>query len=310
MQVIRGASELKPGTKKVCLAIGFFDGVHLGHQQIIRHTVTDAELHEAVAVVITFDRHPKTIVAPERVPRLIYSLDQKLRALSSAGADTTLLIHFSKEFSLQTGEQFIRGLNADFGQIQSICVGSSFTFGHKRSGNIALLQDLGRELNFAVHGLAALALDGQIVSSTRIREAIVAGKLDLATQMLGRPYSLAGKVTRGDQLGSKLGFPTANLDCAGRVMPPGGVYAAHTLVDGRTFRVVLNIGVRPTIASPAPQLRVEGHLLDFSGNLYDRELEFTFVEKLRDERKFPSLEALKAQIVADVTRANQLFGQT
>ena len=309
MQIIRSTKELQPAPKRVCLAIGFFDGVHLGHQQIIRQTVADAELHEAAAVVITFDRHPKTIVAPDRVPALVYSLNQKLKAIASVGPDATLLIHFNQEFSLQSGEEFIRTLHRDFGHIQSICVGSSFTFGHKRSGNVPLLQDLGRELKFTVHGLAALALDGYVVSSTRIRDAITAGKLDLVAEMLGRPYSLAGEVMKGDQLGSKLGFPTANLDCAGRVMPPVGVYTAHTHVDGRTFRVVLNIGVRPTIASSAPRLRVEAHLLDFAGDLYGRELELTFVQKLRDELKFPSLDALKRQITADVARANQLFDE-
>lgn len=307
MQVIRAAHELTPGPKKVCLAIGFFDGVHLGHQQIIRQTVADAELHEALAIVITFDRHPKTIVAPDRVPPLIYSLDQRLRAIASTGADTTLLIHFDKGFSLQTGEEFIRHLQADFPHIQSICVGSSFTFGHKRSGNVALLQKFGQELKFSVHGLAAVSLDGEVVSSTRIREAIQRGQLDLASQMLGRPYALAGKVAKGEQLGHKLGFPTANLDCIGRVLPPKGVYAAHTVVSGRTYRVVLNIGVRPTVAATTAQVRVEAHLLDFNGDLYGQDLELTFVEKLREEQKFPSLDALKAQISADIARANKLF---
>ena len=309
MQVIRTAHELTPGPKKVCLAIGFFDGVHLGHQQIIRQTVADAELHEALAIVITFDRHPKTIVAPDRVPPLIYSLEQRLRAIAGTGADTTLLIHFDKKFSLHTGEEFIRGLQREFGHIQSICVGSNFTFGHKRSGSVALLQTLGQELKFTVHGLAAVALDGQVVSSTRIREAIHAGQLDMASQMLGRPYALAGKIIKGEQLGHRLGFPTANLSSTGRVLPPNGVYAAHTVVSGRTYRVVLNIGIRPTIASAAPELRVEAHLLNFSGDLYGQELELTFVDKLREEQKFPSLDALKAQISTDIARANELFDE-
>ena len=243
------------------MAIGFFDGVHLGHQQIIRQTIADARQHEAVALVITFDCHPNTVVAPNRVPPLIYSLPQKLRAIESLGGDALLLIHFDKPFSEQTGEAFIRGLARDLGHIQSLCVGSSFTFGHKRSGNVALLRTLGAELKFAVHGLAAVSLDGKAVSSTRIREAIRAGELDAASQMLGRAYSLAGRVVRGDQLGRQLGFPTANLDVTGLMLPPNGVYAVHASVARKSFRAVLNIGHRPTVGQPAPQLRVEVHLL-------------------------------------------------
>ena len=185
MKIIHAANELKPASRKVCLAIGFFDGVHLGHQQIIRQTIADARQHDAIALVLTFDRHPNTVVAPDRVPPLIYSLPQKLRAIESLGADTLLLIHFDKAFSRQTGEEFVRGLARDVGQIQSLCVGADFVFGHKRSGNVALLKKLGGEIGFTVHGLAAVSLDGRIVSSTRIREAHSRGRLDAASQMLG-----------------------------------------------------------------------------------------------------------------------------
>lgn len=306
MNIIHAARELTPG--KVCLAIGVFDGVHLGHQQVIRQTVADAEQHEACAVAVTFDRHPNTVVAPDHVPPLIYSLPQKLRAIAALGADSTLLIHFDKAFSRQSGEQFIRGLATDFGRIDSICVGSNFNFGYQRSGNVALLKTLGREMNFGVHGLASVSLDGQVVSSTRIREAIRDGQLDVASQMLGRGYALAGEVIRGDRLGQQLGFPTANLDVAGRVLPPQGVYAVHTYVQGKAQRAVLNIGSRPTLDAPTPQLRVEAHLLDFQGDLYDQELEITFVERLRDEQKFPSIAALREQIGRDIAAARALFG--
>ena len=192
MKIIHAASELQPKGRKVCLAIGFFDGVHLGHQQIIRQTISDARQHEALALAVTFDRHPSTVVAPNRVPPLIYSLPQKLRVIGSLGVDALLLIHFDRPFSEQTGEAFIRGLARDLGQIQSLCVGNAFTFGHKRGGNVALLKTLGAELHFTVHGMAAVSLDGKVVSSTRIRETIKAGDLDAASQMLGRAYSLAG----------------------------------------------------------------------------------------------------------------------
>ena len=224
MNVIHSTNELGNGSRKTCLAIGVFDGVHLGHQQIIRQTVADARQHGAIALVITFDRHPSTVVAPERVPPLIHSLPQKLGAIESLGVDSLLLINFDRAFSEQTGEAFIRGLARDLGKIQSVSVGADFVFGHRRSGNVALLEKLGHELGFTVHGLAAVSLDNQIVSSTRIREAIRSGNLDAASQMLGRPYAISGRVIAGDGVGRKLGFPTANLDAAGLVLPPNGVY--------------------------------------------------------------------------------------
>lgn len=332
MKLLRAATELAPGNQKVCLAIGVFDGVHLGHQQIIRQTVNDARQHEAASVVITFDQHPNVIVAPDKIPQLIYSRPQKLRAIESLGANALLEIPFNQPFSQQTGEQFIRCLARAFGRIQSVCVGADFVFGHQRSGNVALLKQLGTELGFQVHGLAAVSLDSETVSSTRIREAIRAGDFDAASQMLGRAYSLAGTVVRGEQLGHKLGFPTANLDTPGLLLPPNGVYAAHVTrrtglapvltvespapaePDNETrlavcpaHRAVLNIGVRPTMNQPTPQPRVEVHLLDFNGELYGQELEITFAGRLRNEHKFSSLDELKAQIVRDIAAAQARF---
>lgn len=307
MHVLTAATELHAHPRKVCVAIGVFDGVHLGHQQVIRQTLADARQHEGVPVVITFDRHPNTVVAPDRVPPMLYSLPQKLRALESLGVANTLLIHFDRAFSQQTGEQFIRELARDFGHLHSVCVGAEFTFGHKRSGNVALLKQLGAELKFTVHGLAALALDGEPVSSTRIREAVRTGDLDAASQMLGREYSIAGTVVRGDQLGRKLGFPTANLDVTSLVLPPNGVYAVHARLRGNEHRGALNLGLRPTLASPTPRLQCEVHLLDFAEEIYGEELELTFVAKLRDEQKFPNVEALKAQITHDLATARALF---
>ena len=306
MKIIHAANELKAEGKKVCLAIGFFDGVHLGHQQIIRQTISDARQHDAIAVVLTFDRHPNSIVAPDKVPPLIYSLPQKLRAIESLGADALLLIQFDKKFSEQTGEQFIRSLTRDFGKIHSICVGADFVFGHKRSGDVALLKKLGNEIDFQVHGLAAVSLDGQIVSSTRIRETIRAGDFDAASQMLGRTYTISGLVVEGDKLGHKLGFPTANLDATNLILPPNGVYSGCTKLKGQFYRVALNIGLRPTVASAKPQLRVEAHLLDFDGKLYGEDLEIEIGEKLRDERKFNSPNELREQISKDVSEVRKL----
>ncbi len=312
MKTIQAAAELKSSGRRVCLAIGFFDGVHLGHQQIIRQTISDARRHEALALVVTFDHHPNTIVAPDRVPPLIYSLPQKLRTAESLGVDHLLLLHFDQAFSEQSGESFIHGLARDLGAIQTICVGANFVFGHQRSGNVALLKKLGAELHFGVHGLAAVSLGGKAVSSTRIRETIIAGHLDAASQMLGRAYSISGKVVRGDGMGRKFGFPTANLDVSGLVLPPNGVYAVHAETSGEPadktrHRGVLNIGYRPTLGNPAPRLQVEVHLPDFNGDLYDRELEITFVDKLRAEKKFASLDELRAQIGRDIVDSQTRF---
>jgi len=307
MQILSAGAEMGPRPRKLCVAIGFFDGVHLGHQQIIRQTIADARQYEGQSLVVTFDRHPNTVVAPARVPPLIYSLPQKLRAIEALGADLLWLIPFDQAFSEQTGEEFVRRLAREFGHVRSVCVGANFVFGRKRTGNVELLRKLGAELKFAVHGLAAVALDGKAVSSTRIRESILAGDLDAASQRLGRAYSLAGTVVRGDGLGAQLGFPTANLEVAGRALPPRGVYAVHAEAAERRWRAVLNLGLRPTLGQSHPQLRVEAHLIDFHGDLYGQELEVVFVEKLREEQKFESLAALRDQIARDLLDAQMRF---
>jgi riboflavin kinase/FMN adenylyltransferase len=307
MRMFRSATELEAAQGRWCVAIGFFDGVHLGHQQVIRQTLADARQHEAAALVITFDRHPNAVVAPDRVPPLIYSLPQKVRTIERLGPDALLLIHFDEAFSRQPAEVFVRSIAPNPSRVQSLCVGADFVFGYKRGGDVQLLKQLGGELGFTVHGIAAVSLDGKAVSSTRIREAITNGDLDAASQMLGRGYSIAGIVARGDQLGKKLGFPTANLDVAGLILPPRGVYAVHARHGQLEHRAVANIGIRPTINDARPQIRVEAHLLDFSGDLYGQEIELTFAQKLRDEQKFDSLQELQSQIARDVEKARMMF---
>ncbi len=307
MQLIRHADDLRPAGRKVSVGIGMFDGVHLGHQQVLKQTIFDARQHKGLSLAITFDRHPSSVVAPQKAPRLIYSLPQKLREMEALGVDAILLIEFTTAFSQQAGESFVRDLAARLGQIYSVCVGNNFTFGHKRSGNVDLLKRLGGELNFQVHGLAAVSLGGQIVSSTRIRERIVAGDLDGAGQMLGRSYSISGSVIRGDQLGRKLGVPTANLDISGLVLPPSGVYAVQAGIDGEFHPAVANLGTRPTVNHDASDLRFEVHLLDFDCELYDKEMEVCFTQFLRPEMRFSGLEELKARIAADIEAAREIF---
>ena len=330
MNIIHATTELEAGSRPVCLAIGVFDGVHLGHQQVIRQAVGDAAQHEGLSVVITFDRHPAAVLAPARVPPLIYPLAKKLRAIAALGPDTACVIHFDRAFSQRTGEEFVRGLARDCRKIQSLSVGRGFIFGRGRSGDVALLRALGKELNFAVHALAEVSLDGRPVSSTRVRAAVRAGRFAQAAEMLGRPYMLCGRVIRGSGVGRQIGVPTANLDPAGLLLPPSGVYAARAFVGRRSHPAAVNIGCRPTLDSAAPlaqlegqgrrrgsaalpasgagQIQVEAHLLDFAGDIYGEEVELAFLKKLRNEQKFPSLAALREQIQRDIARVRELSG--
>ena len=307
MQLVRTAKEIRNAGKKICAAIGFFDGVHLGHQQIIRQTIDDARQQDGLSVAITFDRHPSSIVAPDRIPPLIYTTSQRLHTIEELGVDAILILTFDRELSTIPGDAFVRQLASDLGRLVSISVGRNFCFGNKRSGNVSLLEQLGKALAFQVHGHASVALGGKTVSSTRIREAIAAGHLDLAAQMLGRSYSIRSKVLRGDQLGAKIGYPTANLQIDGLCLPPNGVYAAKIFAAGKSWRGVMNIGRRPTLGLESPPLRLEVNLFDFAGDLYEQEIEVTFGRKLREEKKFESLDALKAQIAADAQQARDWF---
>ena len=256
---------------------------------------------------MTFDRHPATVIAPGRAPALLQTRAQRLRTIESQGIDAALLIKFDKAFGRKPGAEFVQELADGFGTIHSICVGVNFAFGHKRDGNVDLLRTLGQALGFHVHGLRAVSLDGQAVSSTRIRDAVRDGRLDDAGQMLGRTFAIEGTVIEGERQGRERGFPTANLDTDGLVLPPNGVYAVHARLGQKTHRAVLNIGLRPTLASLEPALQVEAHLLDFNGELYGEAMEIELVERLRDEQRFGSTDELATQISRDIERARTLF---
>jgi riboflavin kinase/FMN adenylyltransferase len=306
MKVIQATTELNAGGRPVCAAIGVFDGIHLGHQRVLQQTMSDAARFQAISVVVTFDRHPNAIVAPGNVPALIYPLARKLEVLASLGMDTACVIRFDKAFSQIPGGQFVRDLARNFGTIQSVCVGADFMFGCRRSGNVALLKEIGGQLGFAVQAVPDVDLGGQPVSSTRIRDAVRDGDFALAGQMLGRSYSLCGPVIQGRQLGRQFGFPTANIGVAGILVPPAGVYAAEARVGAERRRAAVNIGRRPTIQSGDPQIHVEAYLLDFNRDLVGQDLELIFLKKLREEKKFPSTEALRAQIAQDITQTRSL----
>jgi riboflavin kinase/FMN adenylyltransferase len=305
MKVISADGPWRLDGRKVCAAIGVFDGVHLGHQRILRQISDDARACGGLAAVVTFDRHPNEVVAPRRTPSLLYQYSKKMRVLESLGLDLARVIHFDKALSQLSAEEFIRKLVAEAGRLESVCVGEGFTFGCRRHGNVALLRELGATVGFALHAAPPIMLDGEAVSSTRVRQAVSSGDFALAARLLGRPYELSAVVLRGAQLGRKLGFPTANLAVAGLVTPPNGVYAADAQIDGVQRRAAVNIGLRPTLGA-ASGLAVEAHLLDFEGDLYGAELELVFLRKLREEQKFPSLETLREQVERDIAQARKL----
>ena len=285
------------------LAIGVFDGVHLGHRAVLERTLDDARRGGGTAVAVTFDPHPIRVLRPDHAPRLLTSTPHKIRLIRALGVGHLLIVPFDLGFAATPPEEFIRALAAAAHPLREVCVGHAWSFGKDRVGNLALLQTLGDQLGFAEVGVQAVEIDGQIVSSTLIRRAVECGDLAKAARLLGREYTVLGTVVEGAHLGSQLGFPTANLSAHNEQFPPDGVYAVTVRRDAQVLRGVANIGVRPTVAHAGGERLLEVHLFDFDGDLYGTDLEVTFHRFLRPEQKFAGLEALKAQIARDVTAA-------
>lgn len=307
MVVVRHAHELSRRPRGWCFALGMFDGMHLGHQHVIRSALLDAAAHGAAAAAITFDPHPLTVLRPDRAPLLLQPLSARLKAMESMGVDAALVLEFNAAFSQLTGEGFIEQLAHESGRIRSISVGNGFQFGHARSGDVPVLKALGERLGFDTNTCAAVSIGDSRVSSSRVRQCLRAGQLKEVAELLGRPYSVWGTVRPGDQLGRRIGVPTANLDVRGLELPPHGVYAVRVTRGSEVHPGVLNLGVRPTIAA-AGELRFEVHLLEFEGDLLGSNLEVRFVARLRDERRFPDLDSLIHQIREDITTAGTLLG--
>lgn len=300
MRILTDAEPLGSGAPPVHLAMGVFDGVHLGHQMVIRQSLADAEATGGTPVVVTFDRHPAAVVDPESAPALVQPLWRRLEAIAETGVDTVLVFTFDEAFSRQPAEAFVKRLVQGFGKLASVSVGEGFVFGHRRSGNVALLERLGKGAGFGVYGIPPLRLGGKVVSSSQVRELVSTGDFSGASFLLGRPYDLAGEVVAGDRKGTQIGFPTANLAVKGIVLPPPGVYAAVARMGNTRKAAAVNIGVRPTVGGSSGDLRVEAHLLDFEGDLYGERLCLEFRGRIRGEERFGSLEQLAAQIERDV----------
>ncbi len=288
------------------LALGVFDGVHVGHQAVIARAVQAAARDGGLAGLLTFDPHPIRVIAPSKAPtNLLETLDHKARVVGDLGVQLFIPLHFDMELAKMEASEFIAQLTA--APVRTIAVGEDWRFGHHRSGDVTFLEQEAARRGFKLEAVPPVMHDGDRISSTRIRQAIRDGNLDAADQMLGRPYTVNGTVVEGRKLGRTIGFPTANLNTGEAQLPPDGVWAVRALLpDGRLLAGVANLGMRPTIGGTARSLEV--HLFDFSGDLYGESLEIRFVRHLRPEIKFPSLDELCLQIQRDAQAARELFG--
>ncbi len=309
MQILRSIDELGRIPGPLFLAIGVFDGVHLGHQAVIRRALEDARAGGGNAAVVTFDPHPVRVLRPESAPRLLTSARHKEILLKELGVRHLLVVSFDESFAQTPPETFVRQLHEAADGLREICVGHTWSFGKGRAGNLELLRKLGDQLGFDEVGVPVVEAGGQIVSSTQIRAAVEAGALENAARLLGRPFSLLGTVSPGDQRGRTIGYPTANLRAHNEQFPPNGVYAVRARLVGEEDRRpgVLNIGTRPTVHGESTERVPELHLFDFEGDLYGADVEVFFERFLREEQRFASVDALKAQIGLDAAQARKLL---
>lgn len=305
MKIFHGtenANILRP----TVLTLGVFDGLHLGHQKIMETVVERAKATGAHATAITFDPHPRAVLHPETAPPLLQTLDQRLANFEVLGIEQVIVIPFTKEFASNPADDFLRNIVHDRLQAKEVYLGKGFAFGKDRGGNIEMLRKLSSELGFFADEVGEVRLRGMRISSSKIRELLAAGRVNLTRRMLGRPYGVEGVIIRGNRRGHTIGFPTANLKPHNRVIPKYGVYATATLVDGKWRRSITNIGIRPTFETDADP-SIESYIFDFDDDLYGDVLRVRFLHRLRDEKKFSGIEELKAQIQKDSQRALNYF---
>ena len=300
---------LWPGRRTV-VTIGAYDGVHLGHQAVIDEVKRRATRDQAMSVVLTFDRHPATVVRPESAPQLLTSPEQRLELLAATGLDATVVLRFDEAQSKEAPESFIERVLIEGLAVKVVVVGQDFHFGSHRDGNVRLLEEYGVDHDFVVDPVdLVVRADGieEPISSTAIRRALAGGEVELATRMLGRPHEVRGTVVQGDKRGRLIGFPTANVEVPNSVcLPADGVYAGrYERPDGIVYPCAINLGRRPTFYEHADHSLLEAHLLDFEGELYGEQAEVRFEHFLRSERKFDGIEAIRAQLVHDVEHARQ-----
>ncbi len=287
------------------MATGVFDGVHVGHQAVIREAVRRARKLQGEAVVLTFHPHPSKVLRPDSPLPTLTTEQQDYELFSALDVDICVILDFTEEFSRCTAADFLDRMTQSAPSLRAIVIGPQWHFGHERKGDFKLLNSWVGNRSIEAFEMQPVLVDGEAVSSTTIRRLIAAGDITAANARLGRSYQLVGRVVRGEGLGSKLGFPTANLDVENELVPAQGVYAARALIEGEVFIAAVNIGMRPTL-SPSESCTVEAHLLQFNGDLYGHHLRLDFLGRLRDERKFTSAQELHAQIQQDAIAAFHL----
>ena len=307
MDVVRFPDDARPVRWPYpVLAIGNFDGLHRGHLKIVERIRRGATERGGTSVVMTFEPHPPRVLRPDKAPPLLMTPEQKRNALARAGVQGLAVVRFTEELSQWEPEAFVRRVLVDWLRVAEVWVGADFLFGRNRSGNFTLLKTLGLQFGFRAEKIDPIRYKDFVVSSTRIRRLVSEGRVEEAGALLGRHFAIDGRVVEGARRGREIGFPTANLATENELLPPNGVYATFSAVDGIVRPSVTNVGVRPTFDGP-PTTSVETHVLSFSGDLYGQRLELAFVQRLRDERRFPDIDALREQIAADVRRAGRLF---
>lgn len=289
------------------LALGNFDGLHRGHQKIIERVKRGAAEHGGTPMAMTFDPHPPRVVRPDKAPPLLMTKAQRLEALHRAGIGCVAVVRFTRELSEWDPETFVRVALVEWLRVAEVWVGANFLFGHERSGNFSLLRMLGQRYGFRADKIDPVRYKDFVVSSTRIRRLLGEGRVDEAGALLGHGYYVDGTVVEGRHRGREIGYPTANLATDNELLPPNGVYATTATIGGVVYPGLTNIGTRPTFGET--NTTVETHVLGYEGDLYGRPLRLGFVLRLRDERRFDDVDALRAQIDADRRRAERLFSR-
>lgn len=288
------------------LALGNFDGVHRGHRKILERVRRVASERAATSVVMTFDPHPPRVVRPDKAPPLLMTRDQKLEAVAAASIHGAAIVRFTPELSRWDPETFVRAVLVEWLHVSEVWVGANFLFGHDRSGNFSLLRALGGRYGFKAEKIDPVRYKDFVVSSTRVRRLVGEGRVDEAGALLGHQYFIDGTIVHGDHRGRTIGFPTANLCTANELLPPHGVYATTARVDDVVYASVTNVGIRPTV-DQSGRTTVETHVFGLDRDLYGAVVRVGFVQRLRDERTFDSIESLRAQITADCQQARMLF---
>lgn len=309
MEVIHFPDDARPPwLVHPVLALGNFDGLHRGHLKIIERVMRGAVERGGTPVAMTFDPHPPRVVRPDKAPPLLMTLAQKLEALQREGIGCTAVVRFTRELSHWDPETFVRTALVEWLRVSEVWVGANFLFGHQRSGNFTLLRALGQRYGFRAEKIDPVRYKEFVVSSTRIRRLVAEGRVDEAGALLGHSYYIDGTVVEGRRRGRDIGYPTANLNTENELVPPHGVYATTVTIDGIVRAGITNIGVRPTFGESTETV-IETHVLNYEGDLYRHPVRLGFVQRLRDERRFENVDALKAQIDADARRAERLFNR-